>query len=285
MTSPGVTSNEDEMKNDTLLWGKYHVEHNFVIGAQKCGTTSLCHWLGQHPDICFSKDKEQRFWLMDYHKGLKFHQAKSYKHYAHERMTMEGKPLNFHVHFAAERMHDAFSDAKCIAIFRNPIERAYSAWSHFRRMRIGREPRVFSEAMYDNLNNYSKVMFVSEGEYMMQADPMGGCYTDTYIGAGFYYHHLMRFVDLFGKKNILVLDYESLNDPYAIIQECCTFLDLPMQGFHAENRRVSPDRTTIDDIKRNCPIIVEKLMRIYSDDAILLSDNFGINFAKQWGMR
>ena len=32
---------------------------NFIIiGATKCGTTTLYSWLKQHPDICMSSDKE-----------------------------------------------------------------------------------------------------------------------------------------------------------------------------------------------------------------------------------
>ena len=30
----------------------------FVIGAPKCGTTSLCHYLESHNEICFSEPKE-----------------------------------------------------------------------------------------------------------------------------------------------------------------------------------------------------------------------------------
>ena len=32
-----------------------------VIGAQKCGTTSLARQLSEHPEICFSDEKEPGF--------------------------------------------------------------------------------------------------------------------------------------------------------------------------------------------------------------------------------
>ena len=33
----------------------------FLVGAPKCGTTSLWTWLGQHPDIYMSPEKEPSF--------------------------------------------------------------------------------------------------------------------------------------------------------------------------------------------------------------------------------
>jgi hypothetical protein len=33
----------------------------FVVGAPRCGTTSLCAWLAGHPAICFSKPKEPHY--------------------------------------------------------------------------------------------------------------------------------------------------------------------------------------------------------------------------------
>jgi hypothetical protein len=33
----------------------------FVVGAPRCGTTSICAWLAGHPEICFSKPKEPHY--------------------------------------------------------------------------------------------------------------------------------------------------------------------------------------------------------------------------------
>ena len=33
----------------------------FVVGAPRCGTTSICAWLATHPQICFSKPKEPHY--------------------------------------------------------------------------------------------------------------------------------------------------------------------------------------------------------------------------------
>jgi hypothetical protein len=33
----------------------------FIVGAPKCGTTAMCHYLSQHPEIFISTPKEPHF--------------------------------------------------------------------------------------------------------------------------------------------------------------------------------------------------------------------------------
>lgn len=40
-----------------------------IIGAQKCGTTSLFYYLSQHPDLCLPAIKELQFFTFEYSKG------------------------------------------------------------------------------------------------------------------------------------------------------------------------------------------------------------------------
>lgn len=37
----------------------------FIVGAPKCGTTALAHWLAQHPQVFFSARKEPHFFNVD----------------------------------------------------------------------------------------------------------------------------------------------------------------------------------------------------------------------------
>ena len=41
---------------------KNHKKPNlFIVGSPKCGTTSLYHYLKEHPQICMSKEKELNY--------------------------------------------------------------------------------------------------------------------------------------------------------------------------------------------------------------------------------
>ena len=89
----------------------------FVIGAAKCGTTSLHHYLNQHPDISMSRVKEPGVfstphWLPGFesYDGLfdceAPHRGESSTSYS--RYPAEGD--------AAARIHGAVPDAKHIYI-------------------------------------------------------------------------------------------------------------------------------------------------------------------------
>ncbi len=47
-----------------------------VIGAQKCGTTSLHDYLGRHPEIRMSAEKELNFFQLErnWHRGVHWYE-------------------------------------------------------------------------------------------------------------------------------------------------------------------------------------------------------------------
>lgn len=53
---------ELQKNNDKLKYPNF-----FIVGAPKCGTTSLHYWLSQHPEIFMSEPKEPRFFCSDLH--------------------------------------------------------------------------------------------------------------------------------------------------------------------------------------------------------------------------
>ena len=51
--------------NDIDTWPGGPRPNFFIIGAPKCGTTSLAAWLAEHPAICMSRPKEPKFFSTD----------------------------------------------------------------------------------------------------------------------------------------------------------------------------------------------------------------------------
>jgi hypothetical protein len=45
-----------------------------VIGAQKCGTTSLHYYLSLHPEIAMSRTKELHFFSRRWRRGLRWYE-------------------------------------------------------------------------------------------------------------------------------------------------------------------------------------------------------------------
>ncbi|EKU97442.1 sulfotransferase domain protein [Leptolyngbya sp. PCC 7375] len=110
-----------------------------IVGAMKCGTTSLFHYLAKHPQISACKAKEPNFFIKNnlYEKGFDFYENlweynKTKHKFALEASTSYSKlPHKAH---AVERIYEAKAkhkvNFKFIYIIRNPIDRIISHCTH-----------------------------------------------------------------------------------------------------------------------------------------------------------
>jgi hypothetical protein len=199
-----------------------------IIGAGKSGTTSLYHYLKQHPEIFMSPVKEPKFFALEgvgiYFRGPgdKEVMTQTSDNRAvleigeYERLfdgaggakaLGEASPIYLHSPQAPARIRHYIPDAKLVAVLRNPIDRAYSAYLH--QVRDGREWLGFREAMH-----------AEEGR--IQKDWAPGW---RYQRVGFYHEHLSRYYELFGADNIRVHLYEDLSEsPVSVSQDIFRFL-------------------------------------------------------------
>lgn len=115
-----------------------------ILGAPKCATTSLYHYLQQHPDVACPMPKEGHFLLRDL-----FPQPSSYV----EPTWVDGK-FNVDVGTdtayypaALRQLADQFPAAKALLIVRNPVELAISL--HSQRCKTGGENHKLPRALDD----------------------------------------------------------------------------------------------------------------------------------------
>ena len=171
-------------------------------GAGKSGTTSLYHYLNQHPDIFMAKAKEVHFFSNHYDKGVSWytdnfkgaHSAKIVGEFSTSYMLNPAVP---------ERIFDLLPEAKLIFVFRNPIERAYS--NYWFSVSIGTQDEniTFSEAIRNDLG-YTK-----------------------YVASGFYYHHLQKFLKFYHPSNMYIMLTEDLKtNPLHQLRACYQFLNV-----------------------------------------------------------
>jgi hypothetical protein len=158
----------------------------FVIGAAKCGTSSLHHYLAQHPEISMSSVKEPCIfssprWLpsrSDYYGLLDCaapHRGESSTSYS--RYPVEGD--------AARLIHMAVPDAKLIYLVRDPVERLIADFNH--HAAAGLERRSLDEAVKD---------FESG--------------TNFYVCASCYGTQIGRYLDYFDPSRLLILQQSDL---------------------------------------------------------------------------
>jgi len=126
-----------------------------IIGPPKCASTSLHFYLGQHPEVFVSKDKEPHFFSDYYQRGIEFYEN-LFKDAGNAKAIGEATPAYSFLPFAMERIHTHYPEVKLIISFRNPVERAFSHWLMLSS--AGIEKASFREALNiqrkqpDNIN-------------------------------------------------------------------------------------------------------------------------------------
>lgn len=198
---------------------------NFLIlGAAKAGTTSLHYYLNQHPKIYMSKVKEPRFFALEGEKlnfqnpdNLINHTSitdlgeyqKLFADVSTETAIGETSPLYLYSPKAVERIKHYIPQAKLIVVLRNPVERAYSCYTHL--VREGYEPLSFEAGL------------AAESERIAN----NWAHLWHYRQAGYYYQQLKRYCDYFSTEQIRVYLYEDLSqDSVSLVQNVCRFLEV-----------------------------------------------------------
>jgi len=148
----------------------------FILGAAKAGTTSLRHYLNQHPQIYFPVVKEPHFFDNDesYSRGIDAYIEQFYKNAESYPARGEATTSYFHLPTkVAPRMAQVYcgNPPLFIVIFRDPVERAWSHYLH--KISIHQETESFEESLRleeERLNQgcLKWVGYFSDGLYAKQ---------------------------------------------------------------------------------------------------------------------
>ena len=116
----------------------------FIVGAPKCGTSSLAHWLGSHRQIFFAPGKEPHFFNTDEHRSytvLKDYEALFQAAGPEHRALGEASTWYLYSKTAIANIEAYNPKARYIVCLRNPIEMAPSL--HEQKVFLGyeNEPR------------------------------------------------------------------------------------------------------------------------------------------------
>jgi hypothetical protein len=127
----------------------------FIVGAPKCGTTSLYNYLQGHPEVFLSAVKEPQFFAGDriVKRGMPFPEAMDrylalFEDAGDVKRVGEASTSYLESPEAVERIRDFAPDARIVAMLRNPVDMMHSL--HGMRVAQGVEPKVdFADAMAD----------------------------------------------------------------------------------------------------------------------------------------
>ncbi len=194
-----------------------------VIGAQKAGTTSLYNYLIQHPQIIKNKSwKEIRYFDLpeNYSKGFGWYLGNfPSKLQKGDRLTCDASPSYLHFDYIPAHIKKDLGNIKMIAILREPVKRAYSAWQMYQsffdnphdHLRVTAEERTFAEAIEQELQGRAK-----EAKYPYD-----------YVDRGKYAEQLERYYQHFDRNQILVLNFALFKeDLELLLNQVCNFLEI-----------------------------------------------------------
>jgi hypothetical protein len=177
-----------------------------LIGAQKCGTTSIANQLAAHPQVCFSKEKEPGYFhaTENWQAGLNVYHAL----FGPRPGQLCGEGSTFYTFFPEftkthERLYDYNPDLKLVYIMRQPVDRVISHYTHNFVRSIDTKPP--EEAVFDS------PAYVNRSRYGVQVRP---------------------YLELFGPENVLLLIFEEYtDDQIATLEQIARFLNIDPAPF------------------------------------------------------
>ncbi|MEW6729732.1 MAG: sulfotransferase [Acidobacteriota bacterium] len=243
-------------KSSRELTGPLRLMPDFlVIGAQKCGTTSLYHYLVSHPHIMSPSEKQMHFFDNNFSKGLSWYRthfpSSLYRYYLkhiHKQGFITGEATPYYIFhpLAPQRIQKHLPNAKLILLLRNPVDRAYSHYNH--EVRKGTETLSFTDALdreEERLAGEREKMLVQENYYSFNHQHY------SYLARGVYIEQLEYWFNYFPKEQFLILKSEDFyTAPGATLKQILNFLHLPeWQLPKYENYNVGKYQKMDDHIK------------------------------------
>ncbi|MBC8266997.1 MAG: sulfotransferase domain-containing protein [Flavobacteriales bacterium] len=211
----------------------------FIVGAPKAGTTSLYHYLNEHPEIEMSSQKETDFFsdlalqkqglyygknridtLEKYHNLFPTQQEKKYGEASVSYLFYKEVP---------EKIKTYNNHGKIIIMLRNPTDRAFSHYLMDYRLGLINKP---FESVLENENRSRKSKL----------------FYQQYIELGLYFEQVKRYLDVFESTNVHIIFYQDFkNEIEEVIEKVYQFLGVD-SSFMAE---VGEKHNTFSSPKNN----------------------------------
>jgi hypothetical protein len=200
-----------------------------IVGAEKCGTTSLYQYLKQHPDVYLPAKKELHYFAYDdigkiardpggqsvlthacatreeyesYYRGIGAYAA-----------VGEVSPSYFYFSQTSERLQSELDDPRIIIMLRDPVKKAHSQYMHL--VRDNREHLSFFDAL------------MAEEQRIEAAWGPLWRYTESSL----YSSRVAKYLQVFGKDRVKIGFFEDLlKSPKTVVNDLFEFIGVAPDG-------------------------------------------------------
>jgi hypothetical protein len=196
-----------------------------ILGAQKCGTTSLHGYLVQHPGVIEPLRKEVHYFDLNHGRGEAWYRG----HFGlrgEPGLNLDSSPYYLFHPAVPQRLRALLPDARLIVLLRDPVRRAYSSYWHQRDK--GRETLSFEDATAaESARAWPAHARLADGTLDCSREHQHF----SYLARGRYAEQLERWFESFPREQFLILCFEDLaRDPLGTLNTTLGFLGLPPAG-------------------------------------------------------
>jgi hypothetical protein len=196
----------------------------FIVGAAKCGTTSLHDYLNQHPEVHMSEHKEIKYFGQDIAsmepKGNQNLTVSEYVSYFSpgkcHKVVGESSPQYLYSLNAAKEIFEFNPKSKIIIMLRNPMDTLISL--HKQLLHVGLE----------NEHDLWLALKKEEKDILKEGYPgvvLKAPKKTYYLNRLNYAPQVQRYYDTFGKENVKVVFFDDfISDTIKTYQDICFFL-------------------------------------------------------------
>lgn len=231
-----------------------------VVGAQRCGTTSMYKTLSQHPRVLPAVlHKGAHYFDTGYEHGPAWYRghfpllASARRAAVDGRLPITGESSPYYMFhpLAGQRIAADLPGVRLLVLLRDPVERAYSAHTH-------ETARGFETEPFEKALELEPVRLAGE-EAKLIADPTYQSHSHqhhAYITRGRYAEQLARLEGLFGRDRMHVVDSQRFfTEPEPVFAEVADFLGIGTapgivyEKHNARPRSPMPEslRTSLED--------------------------------------
>lgn len=196
---------------------------NLIIpGVQKAATSSLYHYLVQHPSVVGGNIKEMHFFDLDskFFRGEKWYKQQ----FPHaEEYILDATPNYLYEQHIPLRIKETLgNNVRFIVVLREPVSRCFSAWNMYRQIaeqpeRVAHfaeieqaEPRYKLFSKYYENGHFPSFPEAVAIELQALSSGQEDFVEPGMVRRGFYHEQIEYWLSIFKREQFLFLDQESL---------------------------------------------------------------------------
>ena len=229
------------VKGAASIWGRASAErrvlpNTFIIGAQRCGTTSLFRYLTQHPSVAGPRlEKGVHYFDTNFDRSIDWYRSHfptertarvSRQKYGCDLRVVEACPYYAFHPFVPGRMAEVIDNPRFVLLVRDPAARALSHHNH--EVTRGFEDETFERALDLEASRLDgeAALLRNDSSYVSYAHQH-----HSYVARGHYEEQLARYDEVFGPESTLVVRTSDLeSDPAATVATVLSFLGVELSA-------------------------------------------------------